>query len=35
MMAFQYFSKLIIEATMGTPLAYAAVHVIKRWTEKQ
>ena len=31
MMAFQYLSKLLIEATMGTPLAYAAVHAIKRW----
>ena len=31
MMAFQYGSKLIIEATMGTPMAYAAVHALRRW----
>ena len=31
MMAFQYGSKLLIEATMGTPLAYAAVHALRRW----
>lgn len=30
MMAFQYFSKLIIEATMGTPMAYAVVAMIRR-----
>jgi uncharacterized PurR-regulated membrane protein YhhQ (DUF165 family) len=31
MMAFQYGSKLLIETTMGTPMAYAAVHALKRW----
>ena len=30
MLAFQYFSKLLIEAVFGTPLAYAAIHYIKR-----
>lgn len=30
MMAFQYFSKLIIEATMGTPLAYAVVRMLRK-----
>lgn len=30
MMAFQYFSKLIIEATMGTPMAYAVVKMLRR-----
>lgn len=30
MMAFQYFSKLIIEATMGTPMAYAVVRMLRR-----
>lgn len=29
MMAFQYFSKLIIEATMGTPMAYAVVRMLR------
>lgn len=29
MMAFQYFSKLIIEATMGTPLAYIVIKWIR------
>jgi uncharacterized integral membrane protein (TIGR00697 family) len=31
MMAFQYGSKLLIETTMGTPMAYAAVHALRRW----
>ena len=31
MILFQYFSKLIIEATMGTPMAYAAIHCIKHF----
>ena len=31
MIIFQYCSKLTIEATMGTPLAYAAIHFIKRY----
>lgn len=31
MLLFQYFSKLIIEATMGTPMAYAVIH----WVRKQ
>ena len=30
MMAFQYFSKLIIEATMGTPMAYAVVRMLRK-----
>lgn len=30
MLAFQYFGKLLIEAVFGTPLAYAAIHYIKR-----
>ncbi len=30
MMAFQYVSKLLIEATMGTPLAYVAIGWLKR-----
>ncbi len=30
MMSFQYFSKLIIEATMGTPMAYAVVRMLRR-----
>ena len=31
MVLFQYFSKLLIEATMGTPMAYAAIHFIHRF----
>ena len=31
MIFFQYFSKLIIEATMGTPMAYSTIHYIKRF----
>ncbi len=34
MMAFQYVSKLLIEATMGTPVAYAAVHALRRWKSR-
>lgn len=30
MLLFQYFSKLIIEATMGTPMAYAVIYWAKR-----
>lgn len=30
MMAFQYFSKLLIESFLGTPMAYAAVYWVKR-----
>ena len=30
MMAFQYFSKLLIETTLGTPMAYAVVAMIRR-----
>ena len=29
MLAFQYFAKLIIEATMGTPMAYAVIYWVK------
>lgn len=35
MILFQYFSKLFIEASMGTPMAYAAIHFIKRFYKKQ
>ena len=35
MILFQYFSKLIIEATMGTPLAYAAIHCINRFYHRK
>ena len=31
MVIFQYVSKLLIEATMGTPMAYATIHFIKRF----
>ncbi len=31
MIAFQYVSKLLIEASMGTPMAYLAIHCIKRF----
>jgi uncharacterized integral membrane protein (TIGR00697 family) len=31
MLLFQYFGKLIIEATMGTPMAYAAIHLLKKY----
>ena len=31
MILFQYCSKLVIEASMGTPMAYAAIHFIKRF----
>ena len=30
MMAFQYFSKLLIESCLGTPMAYAVVYWLKR-----
>ena len=30
MLAFQYFAKLIIEATMGTPMAYAVIYWVKK-----
>ena len=33
MMALQYFSKLFIEATFGTPMAYAAVHFLRRFAK--
>ena len=33
MLAFQYFSKLFIEASMGTPMAYVAVKWIKRYVD--
>lgn len=32
MMAFQYVSKLLIETIFGTPMAYIAVHQIKKFT---
>ena len=31
MLLFQYFGKLIIEATMGTPMAYAAIYWLKKY----
>lgn len=31
MIAFQYFAKLLIEAIFGTPMAYVAIHSIKRF----
>ena len=34
MILFQYFSKLFIEAFMGTPMAYAAIHIIKRFQHR-
>jgi hypothetical protein len=30
MIAFQYASKLLIEAVLGTPMAYVAIKVIRR-----
>ena len=35
MVIFQYFSKLSIEALFGTPMAYAAIHGIKRLTRRR
>ena len=35
MIAFQYVTKLCIEAFFGTPMAYAAVHAIHRFVEKE
>ena len=35
MIAFQYAGKLVIEACFGTPMAYAAVHAIRRFIEKK
>ncbi len=35
MLAFQYVSKLVIEASMGTPLAYLAIGWIKRHIDKE
>ena len=34
MILFQYFSKLLIESFFGTPMAYAAIHWIKRYKER-
>ena len=31
MIAFQYFAKLLIESIFGTPMAYVAIHSIKRF----
>ncbi|MBQ4162948.1 MAG: queuosine precursor transporter [Parabacteroides sp.] len=33
MILFQYFAKLLIEATLGTPMAYMAIHWIKRFVK--
>ena len=33
MIAFQYFSKLIIESVCGTPLAYLFIGWVKRYTD--
>ena len=35
MILFQYFSKLIIEAVLGTPMAYALVHGIKKYIKRK
>lgn len=35
MIAFQYFSKLLIEAFFGTPMAYAAIHWVKTYSYKR
>ena len=35
MIIFQYFSKLSIEVLFGTPMAYAAIYGIKRFTRKR
>ena len=35
MIAFQYGAKLAIEAFFGTPMAYAAVHAIRRFVDKK
>lgn len=35
MMAFQYCSKLLIEAVFGTPMAYAVIHFIRRYLQKE
>ena len=34
LIAFQYFSKLAIEATFGTPMAYAVIHWAKSYAER-
>lgn len=34
MIAFQYCSKLAIEATFGTPMAYAVIHWAKKYAER-
>jgi uncharacterized PurR-regulated membrane protein YhhQ (DUF165 family) len=35
MIAFQYASKLLIEAVLGTPMAYACIKLIKRKDQSQ
>lgn len=35
MMALQYCSKLLIESTMGTPMAYAVIHFLRKVKNKQ
>jgi uncharacterized PurR-regulated membrane protein YhhQ (DUF165 family) len=35
MIAFQYASKLFIEAVLGTPMAYACIKLIKRKDQSQ
>ena len=35
MLAFQYFAKLIIETTMGTPMAYAVIYWAKKKMKKR
>ena len=35
MIAFQYFSKLLIEALFGTPMAYAAIHWVRTYSYKR
>ena len=35
MIAFQYFSKLLIETFFGTPMAYAAIHWVRTYSYKR
>ena len=35
MIAFQYFSKVLIEAFFGTPMAYAAIHWVRTYSYKR
>jgi uncharacterized PurR-regulated membrane protein YhhQ (DUF165 family) len=35
MIAFQYGGKLLIEAFFGTPMAYATIHALRKYTTKK